>query len=86
MHVQTFSRGKIIIISCREVGLFVRECPRGGRFRFPSEGVQNDQYMRPAVDELKEAAPVAAPCGLAAWVTLLQRGRPSRPADPFLPL
>eukprot|EP00959_Pyramimonas_sp_CCMP1952_P229745 4803299-Pyramimonas_sp.AAC.1 len=31
--------------------------PRGERLRLPNEAVQNDQHMRPAVDELKKAAP-----------------------------
>eukprot|EP00959_Pyramimonas_sp_CCMP1952_P025025 525130-Pyramimonas_sp.AAC.1 len=40
--------------------------PKGKRLRLPDEGVQNHQHMRPAVEELKKAASVAAPSGPAA--------------------
>eukprot|EP00959_Pyramimonas_sp_CCMP1952_P330140 6912335-Pyramimonas_sp.AAC.1 len=40
--------------------------PRGKRLRLSTEGVQNDEHTRAAVDELKKAAPITAPRGLAA--------------------
>eukprot|EP00959_Pyramimonas_sp_CCMP1952_P063323 1323515-Pyramimonas_sp.AAC.1 len=40
--------------------------PKGETPSIVNEGVQHDEHMRPAVDELKKAAPVAAPSGPAA--------------------
>eukprot|EP00959_Pyramimonas_sp_CCMP1952_P284261 5942134-Pyramimonas_sp.AAC.1 len=54
--------------------------PRGKRLRLSNEGVQNDEHMRPAVDELKKAVPVAAPSGPAASgdVTAARAAQPPR--------
>eukprot|EP00959_Pyramimonas_sp_CCMP1952_P006095 127710-Pyramimonas_sp.AAC.1 len=40
--------------------------PEGKRLRLPTEGVQNDQHMRPAVEELSKVMSVAEPSGPAA--------------------
>eukprot|EP00959_Pyramimonas_sp_CCMP1952_P332286 6958190-Pyramimonas_sp.AAC.1 len=58
--------------------------PKEERLRLLTEGVQNDQHMRPALEELSKVVPVAKPSGPAASgkVTAERAAQPSR--EPLL--
>eukprot|EP00959_Pyramimonas_sp_CCMP1952_P240230 5020004-Pyramimonas_sp.AAC.1 len=59
--------------------------PRGKRLRLSTEGVQNDEHMRTAVDELKKAAPTTAPSSLAASGDVTAPSGPAASGDVTAP-